>query len=235
MQSSNTSSNTGYSSSNTGYAASSTSGTSSSTTTGYAPAVDQRLKEMERGADRVVHNETIREEQANRATQERTEYIQKPTVQQPTQYVTQQKVMEQNVAPIKIKQQEVQHVQENTVIQEQPVIVKKQEVQIQKEAPVQVTKHSTQHQTLPAIEKKELIIQPVEGTRQTDRTVNQTSVNQTSVNEDGTRDTVGTEDDRRAGVGAHIKQAAHDLKEKVRSAFHGGSTTDETYTETKST
>jgi hypothetical protein len=185
---------------------------------------------MERGADRVVHNEPIREEQANRATQERTEYIQKPTIQQPTQYVTQQKVMEENVAPIKIKQQEVQHVQENTVIQEQPVIVKKQEVQIQKEAPVQVTKHSTQHQTLPAIEKKELVVQPVEGTRHTDRTVNQTSVN-----EYGTRDTVGTEESGRAGVGAHIKQAAHDLKEKVRSAFHGGSTTDETYTETKST
>jgi len=218
MQSSNSSNTSGYDASR------GTSGTGS-----FAPVIDQRLKQMEAGAERVVHNETIREQDARRPAQERTEYIEKPAIQQPTQYVTQPRVMEQNVAPIKLKQQEVQQVNQHTVIQEQPVIVKKQEVQVQKEAPVQVTKNTTEHQTLPAIEKKELVVQPVEGTTGSDRMANKT------FNQNEYRgDTYASGETDKLTVGERIKQAAHDVKEKVRGAFHPGTTQDETITETKS-
>lgn len=278
MQSSNTSSSnkTEY------HHASGMSATSGTTTTGsrFEPVIDQRLKEMGKGAERVVTNETVREQQARRPVEEHTEFIEKPTIQQPTQYVTQQHVMEQKEAPIKLKQQEIRHVQENTVVQEQPVIVKKQEVQVQKEAPIQVTKHTTQHQTLPAIEKKEVFIQPVEAAPMSDRTANKVvseynsrgsqpvesssssdrTTNKT-INEYNSRDvnqpvepvyssdrstskttneyiskdeahTTGETDKR--GVVAHIKQAAHNVKEKVRGAFDTGTSHEETVTETKS-
>jgi len=240
MQNSNTSGNTGYgasssgtgsgygSSGNTGYA-SGVGSTGSTTASGYAPAVDQRLKELGAGAEHFSTKQTISESQATHPGQERTERIEKQGIEQPTQYVTQQRVEEQNVAPIRIKQQEVQHVQQNTVVQEQPVIVKKQEVQVQKEAPIQVTKHTTQHETLPTIERKELVIQPVESSQ-----THASQVSQQSVNQYNTRgDSLATGETEKRGLGAHIKQAAHDVKEKVRGVFHGSN--DETITETKST
>jgi hypothetical protein len=130
---------------------------------------------MGTGAERVVTNQTISEQQARRPVQEYTEFIEKPKVEQPAQYVREQRVTEQQEAPIKLKQQEIQQVEQKTVVQEQPVIIKKQEVQIEKERPIEVVKHTTQHQTLPAIEKKELVIQPVERTSERERVVSKST------------------------------------------------------------
>jgi len=215
---------------------------------GYAPGIEQRLKEMGTGAERVVTNQTINEQQARQPVQEYTEFIQKPKVEQPTQYVTQQRVMEQNEAPIKLKQQEIQQVQQNTVIQEQPVIVKKQEVQIQKEAPIQVTKHTTQHQTLPAIEKKEVFVQPVQHTPGTERVLNKTTteagvpVDYNIKYDASSAEAIEAGTSDKHGVVAHLKEtmggvkaAAHGVMEKAREVFHSGSSNEETRRETTST
>jgi hypothetical protein len=232
-------------------ATSGTSGTAGSGA-GYAPGIEQRLKEMGTGAERVVTNQTLNEQQARQPVQEHTEFIEKPKVQQPTQYVTQQRVVEQNEAPIKLKQQEIQQVQQNTVIQEQPVIVKKQEVQIQKEAPIQVTKHTTQHQTLPAIEKKEVFIQPVQHTPGTERAVSKTTTEagvpvEYNVKYDASSaEAIEAGKSDKHGVVAHLKEtmggvkaAAHGVmenaREKAREVFHSGSSNEETRRETTST
>jgi hypothetical protein len=203
---------------------------------------------MGTGAERVVTNQTISEQQARQPVQEYTEFIEKPKIEQPTQYVTQQRVMEQDVAPIKLKQQEIQQVQQNTVVQEQPVIVRKQEVQVQREAPIQVNKHTTQHQTLPAIEKKELFIQPVQHTPGPERVLSTSTTeagvpveynvkceaNAAEVIEPGMND--------KRGVVAHIKEtmggvkaAAHGVMEKAQEVFQSGSSNPETRRETPST
>jgi hypothetical protein len=229
-----------------------TSGTTTGSGAGYTPGIEQRLKEMGTGAERVVTKQTISEQQARQPVQEYTEFVEKPKIEQPTQYVTQQRVVEQNEAPIKLKQQEIQQVQQNTVIQEQPVIIKKQEVQIQKEAPIQVTKHTTQHQTLPAIEKKEVFIQPVQHTPGQERVLNKTTTEagvpvEYNVKYDATTaGTIETGTSDKHGVVAHIKDtmggvkaAAHGVienaREKAREVFHSGSSSEETRRETTST
>jgi hypothetical protein len=200
------------------------------------------------GAERVVTKPVISEQQARQPVQEFTEFIEKPKIEQPTQYVTQQRVMEKDEAPIKLKQQEIQQVQQNNVIQEQPVIVKKQEVQIEKEAPIQVTKHTTQHQTLPAIEKKELFIQPVQHSAGPERVLSKTTTeagmpveyNVKCEGSTGQAIEPGMSDSNH-GVVAHIKDtmggvkaAAHGVMEKAREVFHSGSSNEETRRETTS-
>jgi hypothetical protein len=242
MQSSSSQTNKGYA---PGLA--SASGSSSTTTgttglgAGYAPGVEQRLREMGTGVERVVTNETISDQRARQPVQEYTEFIEKPKVEQPTQYVTEQRVMEQQQAPIKLKQQEIQQVEQKTVIQEQPVIIKKQEVQIEKERPIEVVKHTTQHQTLPAIEKKELIIQPVQHTAGMDRTVTKTTteagmpVEYSVKAESNTAQAIASGDSHKhSGVVEHIKETVGGAKaaaqgvietarEKAREVFHSGS------------
>lgn len=212
---------------------------------GYAPGVEQRLKEMGTGAERVVTNQTVSEEQARRPVQEYTEFIEKGKIEQPTQYVTEQRVMEQQEAPIKLKQQEIQQVEQKTVVQEQPVIIKKQEVQIEKERPIEVVKHTTQHQTLPAIEKKEFVIQPVQHTPQGERVVTKTTteggvpVEYSVKAEERDARAIATGESHKHGVVEHIKETVGGAKaaaqgvietarEKAREVFHSGSSTDKT-------
>jgi hypothetical protein len=229
--------------------------TSSSTTTmgGYSTGIEQRVREMESGAQRVVTNQSIREEQARQPVKEYTEFVEKPKVEQPTQYYTQQRVMEKEEAPIKLKQQEIQHVEQKTVVQEQPVIIRKQEVQLEKEAPIQVTKQTTQHQTLPAIEKKELYIQPVEHTAGPDRILSSTTtesgapVTYNVKAEQRTAEAIESGSYEHQGIKGHLKEtmggvkaAAHNVMEKAREVFHTTgstttSTTDQTRRETPST
>jgi hypothetical protein len=190
---------------------------------------------MSAGADRVVTNQSISDQQARRPVQEFTETVHKQGMAMPTQYVTQQDVRVQQEAPIRIKQQEVQDVQQKTVIQEQPVILKKQEVQIQKEGPVQVTHQSTQHQTLPTIEKKELYVQPVEssgmGHTTTNRTTADTGMTGTTGYQTGTTGyqagTTGYNSSTTEGTGHRMvesmKEKAHNVMEKTRDLFHGSS------------
>jgi hypothetical protein len=109
---------------------------------------------------------------ANQPVKEYTEFIEQPKVQEATQYRTEYNYQEQREAPIKLKEQPITEVEQKTVIQQQPVIVRKQEVQIEKEKPIEIVKHSTDVQTLPAIEKKEMVIQPVEAVGHTQTTIN---------------------------------------------------------------
>jgi hypothetical protein len=208
---------------------------------------------MGTGAERVVTNQTISEQQARRPVQEYTEFIEKPKVEQAAQYVKEQRITEQQEAPIKLKQQEIQQVEQKTVIQEQPVIIKKQEVQIEKERPIEVVKHTTQHQTLPAIEKKELVIQPVEHTSQRERVVSKSTTEggvpvQYDVRaEERSAQAIATGESHKHGVVEHIKEtvggakaAAHGVietaREKAREVFHSGSSTEKTtQTESSST
>jgi len=217
-----------------------------------APGIEQRVKEMGYGAERVVTKPVISEQQARQPVQEFTEFIEKPKIEQPTQYVTQQRVMEKDEAPIKLKQQEIQQVQQNTVIQEQPVIVKKQEVQIEKEVPIQVTKHVTQHQTLPAIEKKELFIQPVQHTPGPERVLSKatteagvpveykvkcdaSSAEAIDIRRSDKHGVVGQIKDTMGGVKAAAHGVIQNAREKAREVFHSGSSDEETRRETKST
>lgn len=253
MQSSSSSTNKGYAPGLASASGTTTSGTSTSGTTGlgagYAPGVEQRLREMGTGVERVVTNETISDQRARQPVQEYTEFIEKGKIEQPTQYVTEQRVMEQQEAPIKLKQQEIQQVEQKTVIQEQPVIIKKQEVQIEKERPIEVIKHTTQHQTLPAIEKKELVIQPVQHTPEGQRTVTKTTteagmpVEYSVKAESSAAQAIATGESHKHGVVEHIKEtvggakaAAHGVietaREKAREVFHSGSSQQKTSMDT---
>lgn len=211
----------------------------STTGSGYTPGIEHKIKELGSSAERVVTNASVTEQQARQPVQEFTEYIDKPTIEQPTQYVTQQRVMEREEAPIRLKQQEIQQVQQNTVVQEQPVIVRKQEVQVEKEAPIQVTKHSTQHQTLPAIEKKELYVQPVERTVGQERTLNKstteggTSVDYNVKYEDRDSKVVEQGMSDKRGIVSHIKSAAHNVMDKAHDAFSSSSSTSRSTTTTE--
>jgi len=235
---------------------SSTSRTSTTGTTGttgtYSAGVEQRLNEMGTGAERVVTNPSIPDSQARQPVQEYTEFIEKQKIQQPTSYSTQQRVMEQHEAPIRLKEQEIQQVEKKNVIQEQPVIVRKQEVQVEKERPIQVVKETTQHQTLPAIEKKEVIVQPVQHTPEAERTVMKTTteggapVQYNVTAEESAARQIETGKTHKHDVVEHIKEtvggakaAAHGIietaREKAREVFHTSGTKDKTMTETEST
>jgi len=203
----------------------------------YAPGVEQRLREMQTGAQNVTTNPTVSDKQAKQPVQEFTEFIEKPTATQPTQYMTQQNVIHQEAAPIRLKEQEIRQVEQKTVVQEQPVIVKKQEVQVEKERPIEVVKHVTEHQTLPAQERKEVVIQPVQHTAETARTISETTtergapVQYNVTAEASTAEKIGSHPSSGHNVAMHIKEsvggvktAAHGLletaREKAREVFH---------------
>jgi predicted house-cleaning NTP pyrophosphatase (Maf/HAM1 superfamily) len=117
----------------------------------------------------------IDESSARLPVKEYTEFIEKPAVREATQTQTEyihQHVQEQ---PIKLKEQPIQMVEQNTVIKQQPVIHRTQEVQVQQEKPIEVVKKNVTHETLPAMEEKEMVVQPVRSSDTQTKTINRSS------------------------------------------------------------
>jgi len=94
-------------------------------------------------------------------SKEYTEFVQLPKVVENTQYQTQYQAQQVQEATIKLKQQPIQVIEQPTVIKTQPIITHKQVVEVEQERPIEMIKKTVGHETLPAIEKKEVIIQPV--------------------------------------------------------------------------
>jgi len=102
-------------------------------------------------------------------TKEYTEFVQLPKVVENTQVQTQYQSQQVQEETIKLKQQPIQVIEQPTVIKTQPVITHKQVVEVEQERPIEMIKKTVGHETLPAIEKKEVIVQPV---RAVDQNVN---------------------------------------------------------------
>jgi hypothetical protein len=62
---------------------------------------------------------------------------------------------------IKLKQQPIQVIEQPSLIKTQPIITHKQVVEVEQERPIEMIKKTVGYETLPAIEKKEVLIQPV--------------------------------------------------------------------------
>jgi hypothetical protein len=118
----------------------------------------------------------VSESQARQPVQEYTQFIEKPPVQQPTQFQTEYIHQHVQEAPIRVKEQPVQVVEQNTVIKQQPVVHRHQEVQVQKEAPINVVKQTVTRETLPAVTEKEMVVQPVRSSDTTTSTVQRSAV-----------------------------------------------------------
>jgi hypothetical protein len=190
----------------------------------------------------------VNESEARQPMKEYTEFIEKPTVRQPTQTQTQyihQHVQEQ---PIKLKEQPIQMVEQNTVVKQQPVIHRTQEVQVQQEKPIEVVKKTVAHETLPAVEEKEMVVQPVRSSDTQTKTVERSmqegctstnvqvtapsreagDISSLSLEEKGHHNLLDKVKEKVGGA----KTAAHDAietaREKAREVFHGGHGKDET-------
>jgi hypothetical protein len=134
----------------------------------FTSGKDQAVKK-----DTVVKDAgTVRAENAQKPVQEFTDFIQQPTIQEPTQYRTEYQYQERQEAPIKLKEQPIQLKEQRTVVQQQPIVVNKQEVQIEKEKPIEVLKQTVDVQQLPAIQKKEYDVKVVQASDQPTKVVN---------------------------------------------------------------
>jgi len=118
----------------------------------------------------------IDESQARRPAEEYTQFIEKPGVKQPTQYQTEYIHQHVQEAPIKVKEQPVQMVEQNTVIQQQPVVHRHQEIQVQQERPIEIVKQTVTRETMPAVTEKEMVVQPVRSADTTTKTVQRSAV-----------------------------------------------------------
>jgi len=134
-------------------------------------------------------------------------------------------------------------VEENTVVKQQPVIHRTQEVQVQQEKPIEVVKKNVTHETLPAVEEKEMVVQPVRSSDTQSKTIERsTQEGCTSTNVQVTapsREAAGIADLSLEEKGHHnllekvkekvggAKTAAHGAietaREKAREVFHGHS------------
>jgi len=194
------------------------------------------------GAERVVTNPNIiSETQAKQPVKEYTEFIEQPKVQGQTEYRKETILREQQEAPIKLVEQPIKQVEQKTVIQQQPVPVQKQEDQVEKAKPIEVVKHVTETQTLPGMEKKEVIVQPVRSAERGSETVSKTMTEAgrpvdykvTASPSDAER--IAKEESHAHGVVGHIKETVGGVKtaaqgvletarEKAREVFHHGPT-----------
>jgi hypothetical protein len=108
-------------------------------------------------------------------TKEYTEFVQLPKVVENTQVQTQYQAQNVQEETIKLKQQPIQVIEQPSVIKTQPIITHKQVVEVEQERPIELVKKTLGHETLPAIEKKEVLIQgvraPEQGVSMTTKTV----------------------------------------------------------------
>jgi len=178
------------------------------------------------------------ESQVRQPVQEFTQFIEKPTVTQPTQYQTQYVHQHVQEAPIKVKEQPIQMVEQFAVVKEQPVIHRHQEVQVQQEQPITIIKRTVGHETLPPVEEKEMVVQPLRPADTNLKTVQTTSgettvqVSAPSQNASAIKNTLDERTVKSSSSTAHglvekveetiggVKQAGHAALEKARDIFH---------------
>jgi hypothetical protein len=189
----------------------------------------------------------INESQARQPAKEYTEFIEKPVVREATQVQTQyvhQNVQEQ---PIKVKEQPIQQVERNTVVKEQPIIHRTQEIQVQQEKPIEVVKQNVSHQTMPAIEEKQTVVQPVRSGDTQMKTVQAGPNSVTAPSRDAAAISSVQVDERTGEHGfmekmkekvGGVKQSAHGALESAREKAHevfGGHNKDTTTSTTSRT